>query len=130
DHAMAMRIVQRTRHRPRDGYALLDRDLPLARDALAQRDAVYERHDVVKHILNRTRVDEAEYVGVGKSGGYGNLREEPIRPKGDRQVRPQHLDRYLPPVAKVVCRVDGGHPARAQLSLDPVPVPETGPERD
>jgi hypothetical protein len=45
---------------------------------------------------------------------------EPVGPHRGREFRAQDLERDLPVVLEVVGQVDGGHPAKTHLALDPV----------
>src|SRR5829696_6440347 len=50
------------------------------------------------------------------------LSKEALRSDRHRQLRAEDLHRHLAIVAEVVCQVDGGHAATAELALEPIAV--------
>ena len=50
--------------------------------------------------------------------------EKAVAADGSGEFGPQNFDRDFAVVAQVVSQIDGRHPSRAQLTLDPIPVGE------
>ena len=73
-----------------------------------------------------TTVKERQDMRVLQVGRGLDLGEEPLGADHGGEFRPQHLDRYFALVPDVVCEVDGGHAALAELPLDGVAVGERG----
>jgi hypothetical protein len=63
---------------------------------------------------------------MAQAGGEGDLPGKPLGAQHARELRPQHLERHRPVVAKVVGQVDSGHAAAAELALDVVAVGQRG----
>lgn len=63
-----------------------------------------------------------------KVGDGADLLQKPLGAQHRGEFRAQHLERDLAVVAQVVGEVDGGHPAGADLALDPVPIRKRGGE--
>ena len=61
-----------------------------------------------------------------EAGGDPDLAEEALARERLGELRPTDLDRDVPVVLEVVREVDGRHPARAKLAVDPVTVGECG----
>ena len=61
-------------------------------------------------------------------GGDADLAGEPVGPEHRSQLGPEHLDRDLAVMPQIVGEIDRGHPAVAQLALDPVAARERGRE--
>jgi hypothetical protein len=57
-----------------------------------------------------------------------DLAHEPLGAGHGRRLRPEHLDRDLPLVPKVVRQVHGRHPALPKLALEAVAIGEGAPE--
>jgi len=60
--------------------------------------------------------------------GGPDLGEEPLPAQHRGELRAEHLDRDVPPVANVGREINRGHPARTEFSLDPVAILQGGNE--
>ena len=59
---------------------------------------------------------------------HPDLRQEALGAQRHGQLGLEHLERHVPVVLEVAGEIDGGHPALAELALDPVAVAERGRE--
>ncbi len=122
DHPLPVRVVQRRRHAPRDLDRLLDPQLLLAVQLVAQRVALDVRHHVIQERLRLARIVQRQDVRVLQVGGDLDLVQEPLGPDHRGQLGPQHLERDLAVVLHVVGQVDRGHAPGPQLPLDHVAI--------
>jgi hypothetical protein len=67
DHAVAMRVVQRTGHFACDAERVGDGQLPLAFQSCAQRLAGDQRHDVVQQTVGVATVEQRQNVRMLQS---------------------------------------------------------------
>ena len=126
DHAVPMRVVERTRHLARDAHGVGDRELPFALEPRAQRLAVDERHDVEQQAIRIARVEQREDVRVLQLRGGLDLGEESLAAERGAEVGVQHLDGDVAIVLEVVREVDRRHPAGAEFALDAVAADQGG----
>ena len=128
DDAVAVRIVERRGDLARDADRVVDGELLLAVEPVAQRLALDEGHDVEEVRVHRSRVEERQDVRVLEVRGELDLGEEPLGADHGGELGPQDLERD-PPVVSEVCReIDHGHAAGADLAVEPVAVFESGLE--
>src|SRR6476620_7681225 len=111
DDAMAMRILQRARNMLRDSDCLVYRQLPLARQAIAKRFALDERHDVEQTSARFARIVQWQDMRMVQSRGDLNLTKKALCPESSTKLRLEDLDRDRATMADVIRLVDGGHPA-------------------
>ena len=125
-HAPAVGIVERPGHRLGDVESLLDGELGLALELVAQGLALDEGHDVVEKTVHRPGVEERNDVRVLQVGSRLDLCQEAFGSDYSSSFRLQDLQRHFALVLQVVGQVDCGHPTLTQLSLDGVPMLEGG----
>ena len=128
DDAVAVRVVERVGDLGGDPQRVLDRELLLAIQPVAQRLAVDERHDVEHRAVHLSRVVQGEDVRMLQVGGGADLGEEPRAADDRGELGLEDLHGDLAVVPEVVGEEDGGHPPRADLALDAVSVRERGGE--
>ena len=116
-----MRVAQRVGDLARDLERVVDRELALAVEALAEGLALDVGHDVVDQAIGLVGVVERQDVGVVQPGGDLDLAQEPGGAHLRGQVGAEHLDRDLALVLEVVGQEDARHPALSQLALEAVP---------
>ena len=125
DDAVAVGVVERTRHFLREADGVVDGELLLAAEAAARSDSPATiRHDIVEEPVGLARVDQAEYVRVLQVGGDPDLGEEAVAADDGAQLGMEDLDGDLAAVLQVLGEVDGGHAALAELALEAVTVTE------
>jgi len=122
DHAPFVGVAQRVGHLEGDMDRVLDRELRFAIEPVAERLALDEGHDVIEEPVGFSRVVQAEDVGMLELRGEADFAVEPLGADGGAELRVEDLDRHLAVVLDVLREEDGGHPARAELPLDAVPV--------
>ena len=128
DHAVLVGVLQRVGHLAGDAHRVLDGQLLLARQPVAQRLALDVGHDVEDQPVGLARVEQREDVRVLEVGGGLDLGQEPLGAEDGGQLGAQDLERDLAVVPHVVRQVHRGHAAGAQLALDDVAVGEGGGE--
>ena len=111
-----------------DTHDVLEGELRLALQQVAQRLSLHVRHDIVEEAVGLTGVVQREYVGVGEAGGDLDLAQEPLGPEHGRQLRVQHLDGHLAAMLDIVREVHRRHAAPPELALDDVAVLQRGPQ--
>ena len=95
-------------------------ELHLPGEPRAERLPLDVGHGVVEQPGGFARVMEREDVGVLQPGGGLDLALEALGAEGGAELGPQDLQRDPPAVLEVFGEVDRGHPAAAELALDPV----------
>jgi len=106
--------------READGFA--ERELPLAREAGAERLTGDEGHDVEELAGGLAAVEERQEVRVLQRGGDADLGGKARRADGGAKLGLEELDGDLPAVAEVLGQIDRRHPSLAQRPDQPVPV--------
>ena len=138
NHALAVRVVQRTRHFTRNPHRLRDRQLSLPLQSGPQCLARHQRHHVVQQPRRLSspvsrllsfrpripRIQQRQYMRVLQTCGGADLAQEPFAAKRRAQVGMQHLDRDIALVLEVVREIHRRHAAGAKFALDAVPVRE------
>ncbi len=108
-----MRIVERVGHFGRYPQGVVDRELLLAIQPVAQRLTSDERHHARHRAIALTRVGECEDVRVLEVGRRPDLRQE-ARPADHRgQLSSKDPQRNPAIVPDVVREIHGGHAAGA-----------------
>src|SRR5260370_13007580 len=97
DHAAAMSVAERLGHITRDPDRFLDRQLPFALEALAQRLALDARHGVEQEAIRFTGIEERQDVGMVQPGGGLDFAEKSLPSPSRGQLAMQPL--YRPPPA-------------------------------
>ena len=128
DDAVAVRVVERGGDLAGDPDRVVDRELLLPVEPVAQRLALDERHDVEEEAVGLARVEQREDVRVLEVGGELDLGQEPLGADHGGELGTQHLERDLAVVPQVLGEVHRRHAAGADLALDAVAVGEGGLE--
>ena len=127
DHVTGVRVAERGSDLPRDAEGLLNRELLLALELVAQRLALDVGHNVKEEPLGATGVVQREDVRMIQTRGDLDFSQESVGAELRRHLREEHLDRDRAVVPHVARAVDGGHAPAAQLALDRVAVREREP---
>src|SRR5437868_13332912 len=78
-----------------DPKRVVQRQLALASESIAQRSARYERGDVVQEPVRLARVDERHEMRMREPRGDADLPEKSLRAERGAHFRVQHLDAHL-----------------------------------
>ena len=124
NHAAPVRVVERAGDVGRDLHGVGNGQLPFAREPLAQRLAVDERHDVEHGALDLPGVDEPKDVRMLQLRRRLDLGQESLGADGHRELRPQHLDGDGTVVPDVARQIDRRHAAGPDLPLDVIAIGE------
>ena len=120
DDVARVRVVERRRDLPRDGDGVVDREIALAVEPVAERLALEEGHDVEQLAVGVARVEQRDDVRMAEPRGDLDLAQEALGPDGVGELGLEELDGDLATVAQVVGEIDGRHPAAADHALDAV----------
>ena len=120
DDVVAVRVCQRFRHFPRDEQRVLDRQLRLSLQPVAEGFAFYERHDVVEGARGVAGVIDGQDVGVLQPGGQLDLAQEALAPQRHGDFGAQRLERDEALMPDIAGEVDHRHPAAAELPINDV----------
>jgi hypothetical protein len=124
DELLAVRVVQRTRHLLRDRECLLDPELVLPIQLVAERLAADEGEDVVEEAVRLAGVDEGEDVGMIEPRRDLDLGEEPLGTEHGAELGAKDLEGDVAVELAVAGEVDDRHATGAELALDDVAVVE------
>ncbi len=122
NHAALVRVVERVRHLARDLQSVLERQLLVALQPVAQRLALHVGHDVVQDACGFAGVVDGDDVGVIERGGDLDLAQEPLGAECRGELGSHDFDGYLAAVLQVLGEMDDGHPPRAERALQAVAV--------
>ena len=129
---MPVGVLERLRRLARDPDGVVDRELPLTAEPVAERFALHERHREPEPRAAGHRglagVEHRQDVGMLEPRDELDLALEPLRAQGIGQLRMEHFERDRPVVAQVPGEVDRGHAPAAELPLDPVSIRQAGLE--
>ena len=125
-HALGVGIAQGIRDLAPDLHGILQRQLSLAGEAVAQRLPFDVRHDVVQEARSLARVVQRQDMWMGESGGEVDLPEESLGAERRRELRPQDLQRDGAIVLHVAGEVHDRHTPVTELALDRVVISEGG----
>jgi hypothetical protein len=122
DDALTMRVVQRGRDLAGDANRLVDRELPLSSEAIAERPALEIWHHAKEERARLARVEQRENVRVLEEGRRADLGQEPGTSDHCGDLGAENLDRDGTAVSEVVNQIHGGHAAtRRQSAVAPLP---------
>ena len=127
---LAVRVVERARHLLRDRERLLDAELVLAIQLVAQRLAAHERQHVVEEAVRLARIDQREDVRMIEPRRDLDLGEEALGAEHRAELGAEDLEGDLAIELAIAGEVDDGHAAGAELALDDVAVVECGCDED
>ena len=115
-------VLERLGRFPRDPKRVLHPELPLPPQPVPQRLALDEWHGEPELAGGLARVVDREDVRVLEPGGELDLALEPVGPQRGGELGEKHLQGHRPVVLQVLGQVDRGHPAPAELALEPVAI--------
>ena len=113
---------------PGNADRLLNTELRLAIQLVAERLALDEGHDVEQKPVRRTRIKERQNMRVLQRRGGRDLLHESLSAKHRSEFGLQQLERDVPLVLDVLAEIDRGHAALTELALDAVATSERGVE--
>jgi hypothetical protein len=123
---LPVRMPQRVGHLIGDRYRVVDRELLLTAQPLAERLPLHVRHGVVEEPVLRlprlAAVEERQDVRVRQVGRDLDLAQKALAPKRRGELGVQHLQRHRPPQLPVLRQVHHRHPPTPQLALEVVAV--------
>ena len=128
DHAVAVCVIEGAGNRHGDAHRLVHRKLFFAIDAMPQRFALDERHDVEQQPIGFARIEQRKQIGVLQIRGDADLAEEAFDAEDGAELGAQDLERDVAGVLDVASEIDRGHAAAADFPLYGVAVGEGGTE--
>jgi len=123
---VAVRVGERVGHLATDLERVLERQLLLTLQPVAQGLPFDEGHDVEERAVGLAGVEQRKDVRMGELRRDLDLAQEPVRTHRGGQFGAQDLERDVAVVSEIFGEVDRGHPALAQLALDGVAVGKGG----
>ena len=123
---LGVREIERFGDLAGDAHDLVQRERPLALQALAEGLSGDERHHIVEQPVGVARVVQRKDVRVGETRGEGDLAEEPVRTERRGELGAQELHSDLACVLEVAAEIDRGHSAAPELALEHVPFRQNG----
>ena len=128
DHILGVRVVEGRGDLPGDAEGLVDRELLLTFEPVAQRFTLDVGHDVEEKAVGLTGVVQRQDVRMIQPGGDLDLSQKPLGPEHRCQLGPEHLDGHGAVVLQVVGEIDRRHAAAAELVREGVAAGERGVE--
>ena len=126
DDVVFVRVRERFGHFAGDLECIVDGQLRLTVQPVAEGFAFDVRHHVVQHPARVAGIVDREDVGMLEAGGELDLAQEPLAAEGHRDLGAQRLQRDESLVSRVARQVDQRHPATAQLPIDHVVLGQRG----
>jgi hypothetical protein len=118
DEAPAVRVGESFGNIPCDLDRVIDGELALTRQALAQRFSLEVGHYVVKQSISLTGIMQRQDVRVREPGGGGDFAKEPLDAHGRGQFGVQHLQGNVAAVLHVTGEIHRRHAAPAEFTFD------------
>jgi hypothetical protein len=109
-------------------YGVIEGQLDLAPQPVAQALALHERHGVPQEPdaglfqLHLAGVVHRQDVGVLQPRGGPDLAEKPLGAEGGRELRVKHLEGDGPIVLQIAGEIHGGHPSATEPALEQIAV--------
>ena len=122
DHAMVVGVLEGLGRFAGDAHRVLDRKLPLARQPVAQRFALYKGHGEPELAGGFAGVMDRENVRMLQAGGGLDLALEAVGAERLGQFGMEHLEGHRPFVPEVVGQVDRGHAPAPEFALEAVAI--------
>src|ERR1041385_3479501 len=120
DNAALVRIRGGRNDLTRDLQRLGNRKLLLTLEQLLQRLAGDVRHHIVGHTVSHARPEYFRYLWMVELRRKSDLTQKPLDYNRAAKLVTKNLYCDLFSVTRVRAEIDGGHPAAAELPLDPV----------
>ena len=121
---VAVRVVECGTNFLCDAQRVVDGQLLLAVQPVAQRSTRHERGDVIQGAARLARVYQRNDVRMRQPRGDADLAQEPLLADRGAEFLLQNLDRDLAPVLPLLGEMHGGHATVAEQSLYRVTVSE------
>jgi hypothetical protein len=115
-----MGVVEPARGLGRDPERVVDRELPLPPEPVAQRLSLDVRHGEPELPAGLAGVMDGQDVRMLQPGGQPDLPLEPLGAQRRGQLGQEDFQRDRPVVPEVLGQVDRGHAPAAELALDRV----------
>jgi hypothetical protein len=117
-----VRILERITNLGRDAHRMIDSELRLAGELVAERLAVDERRHVIEEAVRVAAVEQRRYVRMLKARRRFDLDKKTLGPKYRGELGLQNFQRNLAIVLQIFGQINGRHSALAELAVDAVPV--------
>ena len=124
NHPVAMGAIQCLGRSAGDTQRILDRQLLVALEPIAQRLALDVGHREPELSCGLARIVHTQEVGVLQPRRESDFSQEALGPERGSQLRSERLQGDEAIVLQVAGEIHGGHPAAAELALDGVAVGE------
>ncbi len=122
DNAASVRVAQCACNLVGKSERVIDRQLSIAREQVAQALALHVRHHVEEKSRALAGIVQRQDVGMSQSRRGGDLAEKPVVAQRGRQFGAQHLDRHRTLVSEVLSEIYRGHTANADLAFEAISV--------
>src|SRR4051812_10111631 len=99
---------------------VVDRELLLTLDAVAERFPLFERHDIEEESADDTGIEQRNDVRMLETCRDLDFTQKPMGAGGGAQLRSHHLDRDGPMMLQVLGEVDGRHAAATELAVEAI----------
>ena len=126
DDIAFVRRVERVGHFARELHGIVNRQLLLAIQEIAQRLALHVGHHIIKETVLLPRIEQRQDVRVVELCGNRDFAEEAFGADRGGEFGAQDFHRYLAVVLEVLGEVDCSHASGAQLFLDGVAIGKGG----
>ena len=120
DDAVLVRVVERVDHFARDAHRLVDAELRLAIELLAQRLALDVGHDVEQESVGRAGIEQRQDVRMLQRRRRLDLLHEPLGAEHRGELGLEELERDLAIVLQVGAQIHRRHAALTEMALDAV----------
>ena len=101
-YALAVGVPQRVGHFVGDMFSVLEGELALPNEAVAEALALHKWHRVPELPTGIARIQHRQDVGMLKARGRADLTLKPLWPERSRQFGVQHLERNFAVVLDIV----------------------------
>jgi hypothetical protein len=120
DHAALMCVAQSAGHFPRDPNGVANGEQLLAVEALPERLAFDERHDVIEETIDLTRREYGNDVRMNELRGDVDFAKKTVYPDDGGNGGIEHFDRNIPARMALLSEEHLRHSSSTELALDRV----------
>ena len=124
DDALVVRVIECPRGVARNSKSIVDCELPLSTEPVAQALTFNKRHRKPELSPGFTRVVHGKDVRMLEPGGNFDFLLEALGAERDGQLRMQNLQGDWTVVPEIVGQKHGGHAATTELALNAVAISE------
>jgi len=130
DDVVSVRVGEGVRDFAGDPQGIGQRKLLFSSQAVSQRLALDEGHDVVEQAVGRAGVVQRQDVGVLQPGFDPDLPQESLGAEAGGELGPEHLESHVATMPEIAREIHMRHPPVTELAADRIMFGQRGLQPD